>query len=261
MAADLAQMAHDSTETEDLDFTTPPVGSRLKGATDRVRSFTAPGLQRLKFRLRSLGKLLLLNVPPMVEYAALGAGIFLAVSGRQSGSSQNLVLGISLVAAALLFAGLASIVTRRVSFRFFGRASSAYGGAVALISGMTLLVAGGLAAAAAAALATGTWDAKLQALLTNPWPLLIPLGLLLIGAGLLLMHRPYGHFGSLGIMLYIVPKALTGALAFVLGSAILLGWVWKVYDAKAFLGFAQLFLDGNMHHLETGWQTVVAWLR
>jgi len=261
MAADLAQMARSSVEAEDLDFTTPPVGSRLKGATDRVRSFTAPSFQRFRFRLRSLGKLLLLNVPTMVEYAALGAGIFLAVSGRQSGSGQKLVLGISLVAAALLFAGVASIVTRRVSFRFFGRAGSGYAGAVAIISGMMLVVAGGLAVAAAEALVTGTWDAKLQVLLTNPWPLLIPLGLLLIGAGLLLMHRPYGHFGSLGIMLYIVPKALTGALVLVVGTAVLASWAWKVFDAKAFLSFAQLFLDGNMHYLEKGWYTVIAWLR
>jgi len=261
MAADPARMARNSTETEDLDFTAPPVGSRLKGATHRTRSVSAPGFQRLKFRLRSLGTLVLLNIRAIVEYAVLGAGIFLAVAGRQSGSARNLVLGISLVGAALLFAGVASIVTRRVSFRFYGRAGLAYAGAVGLISGMTLLVAGGLAAAAAATLATGVWDAKLQILLTNPWPLLIPVGLLLVGAGLLLMHRPYGHFGSLGMMLYIIPKALTGALVLIVGTAILAGWAWKVYDAKAFLGFAHLFLDGNMQYLEKGWHALIAWLR
>ena len=261
MAADPARIARNSTETEDLDFTTPPVGSRLKGATHRARSVSAPGFQRLRFRLRSLGALLLLNARTLVEYAVLGAGVFLAVAGQQSGSGRNLVLGISLVGAALLFAGVASIVTRRVSFRFRGRAGSGYAGAVALISGMMLLVAGGLAAAAAAALATGVWDSKLQGFITNPWPLLIPVGLLLVCAGLLLMHRPYGHFGSLGMVLYVIPKAVTGALVLVVGTAILAGWAWKVYDAKAFLSFVQLFLDGNMHYLEKGWHTVIARLR
>ena len=143
MAADSARMARNSAETEDLDFTARPVGSRLNGAAYRVRSVSAPSFQRFRFRLRSLGKLLLLNVRALVEYAALGTGICLAVAARQSGSGRDLVLGISLVGTALLFAGVASIVTRRVSFRFYGGAGSGYAGAIALISGMTLLVAGG----------------------------------------------------------------------------------------------------------------------
>jgi FtsH-binding integral membrane protein len=156
---------------------------------------------------------------------------------------------------------VASIVTRRTSFRFFGRARSGYAGTTALITGVMQVVAGGLALAAALAHANQTWDAKLQALLTNPWPLLIPLGVLLIGAGLLLMHRPHRHIGPVGILLYVVPKALAGAVVFASGIAILAGWAWKIYDPNAFLGFVQLYLDGNMHHLERGWHTVIAWLR
>lgn len=265
--------ARKSAGAGDLDFTAPPVGSlvgsglgsrlgsRLNGAAKRARSFVAADFRRINFRIRSLGKLLLVNIPPLVEYAAFGAGLFFAVSGRRSGSGQDLVLGISLIGGALVFAGLASIVTRRMSFRFFLRARSGYAGAIALIAGMMQLVAGGLAFAAAQAMVSGTWDARLQALLTNPWPLLIPLGLLTIGAGLLLMHRPYGHFGAIGVMFYIVPKMLVGAVVFAAGIAILAGWGWKIYDAKAFLGFVHVFLDGNMHHLEKGWHTMIAWLR
>lgn len=253
----------------DLDFTEPPVGSRLgsrfgsrlSGTIQRARSFVAVDFRRFNFRLRSLGKLLLVNIPPLVEYAALGAGAYFAVSGRRSGSGQELALGIALIGGALLFAGLASILVRRMSFRFFFRARSGYAGAIALIAGMMQLVAGGVALAAAQALASGTWDAKLQALHTNPWPLLVPLGLLTIGAGLLLMHRPYGHFGAIGVMFYIVPKMLVGAVVFTAGIAILAGWIWTIYDAKAFVGFVRLFLDGNMHHLERGWHSVIAWLR
>ena len=261
MAAAPARMVRNSKEVDDLDFTSPKLRARLDGAIGRVRSLTASGLRRFKYRLRSLGKLLLLNIPPLVEYAALGAGIFFAASGRQSGSRQDSALGISLIGAALLFAGVASIVTRRTSFRFFGRARSGYAGTTALITGVMQVVAGGLALAAALAHANQTWDAKLQALLTNPWPLLIPLGVLLIGAGLLLMHRPHRHIGPVGILLYVVPKALAGAVVFASGIAILAGWAWKIYDPNAFLGFVQLYLDGNMHHLERGWHTVIAWLR
>lgn len=249
----------------DLDFTEPPIGSRLgsrlNGTIQRARSLVAVDFRRFNFRLRSLGGLLLANVPPLVECAALGAGVYFALSGRRSGSGQDLVLGIALIGGALVFAGLASIVTRRMSFRFFLRARSGYAGGIALIAGMMQLIAGGLALAAAQALLSGTWDAKLQALLTNPWPLLIPLGLLLIGAGLLLMHRPYGHFGAAGVIFYIVPKMLVGAVVFGAGIAILASWGWKIYDAKAFLSFVHLVLHGTMPHLEKGWHTMIAWLR
>ena len=265
MAAPPARTARHSEEAGDLDFTAPTFRSRLSGAIGRVRFFVASGFHRFRFRLRSglrsLGKLLLLNLPPLVEYAALGAGIFFAASGRQSGSGQNLALGISLIGAALLFAGLASIVTQRMSFRFFSRARPGYAGATARITGMMQVVAGGLAVAAAQALASHTWDAKLQALVTNPWPLLVPLGLLSIGAGLLLVRRPDRRFGPVGILFFVLPKALAGAVVLGTGIAILAGWVWKIYDANAFLSFADLFLDENMHHLENGWQAVIAWLR
>jgi len=259
--AALARTVRNSKEAADLDFTSPKLQSRLDGAIGRVRSLTASSLRRISYRLRSLGKLLLVNIPPLAEYAALGAGIFFAASSRQSGSGQDLVLGISFIGAALLFAGVASIVTRRMSFRFFRRAHSGYAGAPALITGMMQVVAGGLALAAALAHANQTWDANLQALVTNPWPLLTPLGLLLIGAGLLLMYRPHRRIGPVGILLYVVPKALAGAVVFGTGIAILAGWAWKIYDPNAFLGFVQLYLDGNMHHLERGWHAVIVWLR
>jgi hypothetical protein len=264
-AASPARMVRNSKEVDDLDFTAATLRSRLSGATRRARSFMASGLHRFHFRLRSrlhsLGSLLLLNFPPLVEYGAFGAGIFLVASGRQSGSNQNLALGAFLVGAALLFAGLASIVTRRMSFRFFSRARSGYAGATARITGMMQLAAGGLAVAAAQGLASQTWDAKLQALLTNPWPLLIPLGVLLIGAGLLLVRLPGRHHGPAGIMLFVVPKVLTGAVVLGTGIAILVGWIWKIYDVNAFLSFVHLYLDENTYHLEKGWHTVIAWLR
>jgi hypothetical protein len=256
-----APAARRSGQGEDLDFTAPPRRSRLSEATEQVRSSMAAASQRASFRLRSFGKLVLVNVPPLAEYAALAAGLYLSVSGRQSGSAREPALGVALIGGALMFAGLASIVTRRMSFRFFRRAGSGYAGAIALIWGVMQVIAGGIAIAAAYALANGTWGARLDGLVAHPWPLLIPLGLLVMGAGLLLMHRPYGHFSPLGILLYILPKTLIGAVVFAAGAAILGAWGWKIYDAKAFLSFVHVFLGGNLHYLEQGWSTVIAWLR
>src|SRR5258706_365203 len=178
-----------------------------------------------------------------------------------SAAEQHVALGMLLVGVALLLAGLASIVTKRMSFRFYGSARTSYAGATALITGMMQVIVGGLAVATAHALATHVWQARLDALLTNPWPLLIPLGLLLIGAGLFLVRGPPTYDRFIGTVLFILPKTLTGVAALGAGAAILVGWAWKIYDPKAFLGFVRLFPDECMNLLANWWSAAIALLR
>jgi hypothetical protein len=104
------------------------------------------------------------------------------------------------------------------------------------------------------------WQARLDALLANPWPLLIPLGLLLMGAGLLLVRRSSSYVGPLGTVLFILPKTLTGVAALGAGVAILVGWAWKIYDPQAFLGFVRLFPE-YMNLLANWWSAAIALLR
>jgi len=246
-----------SRDADDLDFASRT--ARSGGATRNrsIRSFVVSGSRTL----RSLVQLCLLNLLPFVEYCALIAGIFAVTAGRQSASERDVALGMVLVGAALALGGLASIVTKRMSFRFYGNVRAGYAGATALIAGMMQLIAGGLAAAAAHALATHAWQARLDALLANPWPLLIPLGLLLIGTGLLLARRSSNYVGPLGTVLYIVPKTLTGIAALGAGAAILVGWAWKIYDPQAFRSFVSLVPDEVMNLLVNGWSTAIALLR
>jgi len=211
--------------------------------------------------LRFLVDLCLLNLLPFVEYCVLAAGIFAIVEGRRSAAEQEFALGILLVGIALLLAGLASIVTKRLSFRFYRSARTSYAGATTLITGMMQLIVGGLAVATAYALATHVWQAQLDALLTNPWPLLIPLGLLLIGAGLLLVGRSSGYVGPLGTVLFVLPKTLTGLAVLGAGAAILAGWAWKTYDPQEFLSFVQLLPDEYTKLLASGWSAAIALLR
>jgi hypothetical protein len=105
------------------------------------------------------------------------------------------------------------------------------------------------------------WQANLDALLTNPWPLLIPLGLLLIGAGLLLVRRSGSYVGPLGTVLFILPKTLTGVAALGAGASILVGWAWKTYDPQAFLSFVRLLPDEDMNLLANWWGAAIALLR
>src|SRR5229473_15290 len=241
----------------DLDFASPAARSGNGSWIRRLRSFVQSGFRFLRF----LVELCLLNLLPFVEYCVLVAGIFAIAQGRRSAAEQHVALGMLLVGVALLLAGLASIVTKRMSFRFYGSARTSYAGATALITGMMQVIVGGLAVATAHALATHVWQAKLDALLTNPWPLLIPLGLLLIGGGLLLVRRSSRYVGALGTVLFILPKTLTGVAALGAGAAILVGWAWKIYDPKAFLSFVRLFPDEYMNLLANWWSAAIALLR
>jgi hypothetical protein len=244
-------------QASDLDFASPAARSGTGSRTRRLRSFVQSGFRSLRF----LVELCLLNLLPFVEYCALVAGIFTVAEGRRSAAEQDVALGMLLVGAALLLAGLASIVTKRMSFRFYGSARTSYAGATALITGMMQVIVGGLAVATAYALATHVWQARLDALLANPWPLLIPLGLLLIGAGLLLVRRSSSYVGPLGTVLFILPKTLTGVAALGAGAAILVGWAWKIYDPQAFLSFVRLFPDEDMNLLANWWSAAIALLR
>jgi len=244
-------------QADDLDFASPAARSGTGSRTWRIRSFVQSGFRSLRF----LVELCLLNLLPFVEYCVLVAGIVAITQGRRSAAEQDVALGMLLVGIALLLAGLASIVTKRISFRFYRSARTSYAGATMLIAGMMQVIVGGLAVATAYALATHVWQARLDALLTNPWPLLIPLGLLLIGAGLLLVRRSSSYVGPLGTVLFILPKTLTGLAALGAGAAILVGWAWKIYDPEEFLSFVRLFPDEYMNLLANWWSAAIALLR
>jgi hypothetical protein len=244
-------------DADDLNFASAAPRSGTGSRARRLRSFVRSGFRSLRF----LVALCLRNLLPFVEYCALAAGIFAVAEGRQSASEQGVAPGMFLIGAALVLAGLASIVTKRMSFRFYGSARTGYAGATALIAGMMQVIVGGLALSTAYALATHVWQAKLDALQANPWPLLIPLGLLLIGAGLLLVRRSGSYVGPLGTVLFIVPKTLTGIAALGAGAATLAGWAWKIYDPQAFHSFVRVFPDEYMNLLANGWSAAIALLR
>lgn len=244
----------------DLDFSSTAARSRGGGLARRLRSIA----ESARRALRSVGnsgrrgvrffvQLCLLNLLPFVEYCALISGLFVFWTGRQSAAEREVALGVALVGGALVVGGLASIVTRRMSFRFFVDPRAGHAGAAAIIAGLMQLIAGGLAAAAAHALATHTRQARLDALLANPWPLLIPLSLLLICAGLLLMRRSGDRVGPLGIALFVVPKTLVAVAAVGAGAAILGGWGWKTYDPQAFQSFLGLVPEDYVQVLAKWW--------
>lgn len=245
-----------SAGADDLDFASRAGPSGSGGPIRSIRSIAESARRAIRSAGRSgrrgvrfVVQLCLLNLLPVVEYCALISGIFVVWTGWQSAAERDVALGVALVGGALLVGGLASIVTKRMSFRFYVNPRAGHAGAAAIIAGLMQLIAGGLAAAAAHALATHTWQARLDALHANPWPLLIPLSLLLIGAGLLLMRPSSERVGPLGTVLFLVPKTLIAVAALGAGAAILGGWGWKIYDPQAFQSFLSFVPDEYVKRL------------
>jgi hypothetical protein len=211
-------------------------------------------------RLRFVVEFLFRNLLPFLQYAALIVGSVLVTTGRKGGSERAVALGMLLIGASLLLGGAASILTRRMSFRFYSSARAGYSGAPALIMGMMQVVLGGLAVAAAHAFSNRVWQEKLYNLLDNPWPLLIPLGLLLIGAGLLLLRRSNKYFGPLGALLFTLPKKLIGLAALAVGAAIPVGWAMSVRDPQTFDRLVRLVPQKHMNLLQDWWSDAIALL-
>jgi len=224
--------------------------------TRSLRPFLKSGFRRL----RVFAEFGLHNLLPLLEYVAFLVGMVLVVTGRKSGSEQAISLGMILVGASLLLGAAASIVTRRMSFRFYSSARAGYAGPTALITGMMQFVLGGLAVVTAHALSTHVWQEKLYDLLDNPWPLLIPLGLLLIGAGLLLMRRSSRSMGALGTLLFTLPKRLIGLAALGAGAAIVVGWAWSIRDPQEFSRLVHLVPQEHRNLLQNGWSDAIAML-
>ncbi len=242
----------------DLDFASAAAPSsggltrRMRSIADSARRAFRSAGQSGRRGVRFVIQLCLLNLPPVVEYCALIFGVFVVWTAWQSAAERDLALGVGLVAGALLVGGLASIVTRRMSFRFFLDPRAGHAGAAAIIAGLMQLIAGGLAAAAAHALWTHTWQARLDSLHANPWPLLLPVALMLICAGLLMIRRSSDRVGPLGTVLFVVPKTLIAVSALVAGVAILGGFGWKIYDPQAFQSFLSFVPDEYVKLLVNG---------
>jgi hypothetical protein len=247
-----------SADDLNLDFAST-AGRSGGGLTRRIRS-TAESARRAMDSVGRSGRrgvrlavqLFLLNLPPVVEYCALISGMLVVWTGWQSAAERDIALGVALVGGALLVGGVASIVTRRMSFRFHVDPRAGQAGAWAIIAGLMQLIAGGFAMAAAQAVATHTWQARLDAIQANPWLALVPLALLLICAGLLMLRRSGDRVGPLGTMLFVVPKTLIGLAALVAGVAILGGGSWNLYDPQGFQSLLSLVPDEYVKFLASG---------
>jgi hypothetical protein len=169
-----------------------------------------------------------------VEYAAVIVGILAVVAGRFFALANGVHLGIFLIGVGIALGGAEAVVTRRMAFRSSEDAYEAYAGAPALIVGIMALLIGTAIVGAAYLLSDGTWHSTVSYLTRRPAPVLVFIGVLVVGVGILLMLNPQGRSGIAWTLLLYVPRVLVGIVlvAAGLGGIGLAAWEWL--DPRAF---------------------------
>jgi len=146
-----------------------------------------------------------------LEYTAVIVGVIGMIASKFFYLPKGFDLGLFLVGAGFALAGLESLFTQRMSFRFASHAGEGYAGAPALIwAGMALLI-GAAFIASAYLMEEGLWRTTVNGLMRRPAPLLAAGGLIAAGAGALLMVNPRQH-GIWWTLFVRVPKTLLGLL-------------------------------------------------
>jgi len=164
-----------------------------------------------------------------IQFATVTIGIIALIAGHFFELPKGVHLGVGMIGAGITLGGLESVITRRMFFRAWEDKYEAYAGAPALIAGLMALLIGTALIAAAYLLTDGLWNSTLDYLTRRPWPVLIATGMLLVGAGVLMMLNPQGRRGLAWTLLVRVPRLLLGLFVLVGGLAgIGLGaWEWR----------------------------------
>jgi len=178
------------------------------------------------------------------EYTAVFVGIIAMIAGQFFALPKGFYLGVFLIGAGIALGGFESVWTRRVCFRTYEEQYEAYAGTPATIVGLMALIIGLVLVASAYLLNGGQWYSTVHYLTRRPAPVLIAAGLLIMGAGALMMLNPRGRRGLAWTLLVRVPRSLLG---FILAAAGLAGvglGVWEWLDPSAFDRFTRSLPQG-----------------
>jgi hypothetical protein len=183
-----------------------------------------------------------------LEYTAVVVGVIGMVASKFFFLPKGFHLGLFLVGAGFALGGLESLFARRMSFRFATRAGEGYDGAAAMIWGGMALLIGVALIGSAYLMEQGMWRSAVNGLTRRPGPGIAVAGLIVAGAGAILMFNPYRH-GIWWTLFIRIPKTLLGLLLIAAGIAAIglgiLEWVdphayarvskqaWDYFDYRA----------------------------
>ena len=169
-----------------------------------------------------------------LEYCAVVVGIIAMAAAKLFAIPKGFHLGLFLVGTGIALGGLESVVTRRMSFRTSSEAGEDYAGAPAAIWGLMALLVGAAVIASAYLMDAGLWRTTVNYLTRRPGPVMAGLGLVVAGAGALLMFNRSGRRGVWWILLVRIPKTLVGLALVVAGIAGVALGVWEWLDPRSF---------------------------
>ena len=169
-----------------------------------------------------------------LEYCAIVVGIIAMAAAKLFAIPKGFHLGLFLVGAGIALGGLESLATRRMSFRTASDAGANYAGAPAVIWGLMALLVGAAVIASAYLMDAGLWRSTVSYLTRRPGPVMAGLGLVVAGAGALLMFDRSGRRGLWRTLLVRVPKTIVGLVLVVVGLAAVGLGVWEWLNPKAF---------------------------
>jgi len=182
-----------------------------------------------------------MRIAGFLEYAALVVGGLGMLASHTFDQPKGFQLSLSVIGAGIVLGGLESIFTGRSGFRWAGDSGEAYAGAPAVVWGLMLLTAGCAVIGSAYLLAQGSWGSATDYLVRRPGPALVVAGLLLAGAGFLLVLNPRSRGGVVWTLLVRVPKLGVGVVLLNLGyMGVVLG-IWEWLDPRGFGQVATTF--------------------
>lgn len=177
-----------------------------------------------------------------IEFAAVIVGVIAVIAGHFFALPKGAYLGIFLVGAGITLGGFESVATHRMGFRTSEDQYEVYAGAPAVIFGLMALLIGSGIVANAYLLNDGLWYSTLQHLTRRPAPLLITVGLLIIGVGALMTLNPRGRVGLAWTLLVRAPRWLLGVVLALVGLASIALGVWEWLDPPDFDRFTRSVL-------------------
>jgi hypothetical protein len=202
------------------------------------------------------------RISAFIEYCLLGAGLLGIVAGNIFGLPKGVELGIALVGLGFALAGLEAIASRQMSLRFSEYGWDDWMGAPAVVVGLMQLLVGLAVIGSAYALNFGLWPHLINFLSARPGPLLFGIGLLMFGAGMVIVIVADRYGSKLRFIFVGLPRITVGVLSLILGVAIMSAGAWEWLHHPSFERFAEstareLKLPSPTH----AWRNAVAKLK
>ncbi len=179
-----------------------------------------------------------MRISAFIEYGLLGIGILGIVAGKLVGLPKGVELGIALIGLGFALAGLEAIISRQMSLRFSEYGWDDWMGSPAVIVGLMQLLVGLAVIGSAYALNFGQWPRLVNFVSARPGPLLVGVGLLVLGFGLVVVIMADRYGSKLRFIFVGLPRITLGIATLLLGVALISAGTWEWFHHSSFERFA-----------------------